>query len=149
MICSDSIIKDHFGLLIFFFARCIQGLLLDDEAWPWKNRTVETHMKLERKSTLWIQIDRVFLQKKKRKTSQQPHFESDLSHYFVKQHGRYNVRHWHNQSCDSTNDFLYIIKQMLWFLPSCMADFVPCDRLLQKVTGHRSLFYQYREYPKH
>ena len=86
-------------------------------AWPWKNRTIPTHIKMERKSKLWMQVDRVFLaKKKKKKTSKQLQFVCDLNHYIAERQWKYNFLYWHNQSYDSTNDFLYVRKQILWFL---------------------------------
>ena len=51
--CPDSIITDYLGLLIFFLALSMQGLLLHDKVHgPEKNRTVPTHIKMERKGKL-------------------------------------------------------------------------------------------------
>ena len=104
-----------FGLANIFLSTVLARITFTwQNAWPWKNRTLATHIKMERKSKLWTRVDRVFLAKKNKKTSQQLHFICNLNHYFAEQHWKYNFFHWLNQSYDFCTD-----RNGLWFPRWC------------------------------
>ena len=81
--CPDSIIRDYLGLLIFFLALCMQGLLLRDKAHgPEKIELFQHTLKWKEKANSECKLTGFFWQKKK-KTSQQLQFVCDLNHYIA------------------------------------------------------------------
>ena len=65
--CPDSIITDYLGLLIFFLALCMQGLLLHDKAHgPEKVELFQHTLKWKEKQTLNTSQQSFFGKKKKK-----------------------------------------------------------------------------------
>ena len=80
--CPYSIIRDYLGLLIFFLALCMQGLLLrDKEHGPEKIELFQHTLKWKEKVNSECKLTGFF--GKKKKTSQQLQFVCDLNHYIA------------------------------------------------------------------